>query len=500
MTDPSAYLITTPIYYVNDRPHIGHAYTTVLADVIARWQRLQGKDVLFATGTDEHGAKIARVAKAAKKTPQRFVDEQAEIFKQTWHALTINYDDFIRTTETRHIEAAELFLLQLKASGTLYQDTYEGLYCTGCEAFVKPGDLVKGRCALHKLEPEKVKEKNWFLKLAQFRDELVKRVTADQIAIVPAARQREFLNFLEAGLEDISISRENQPWGIPLPFDAAQTIYVWVDALINYLTVAGFPHNKEKLERYWPAALHIIGKDIVRFHCAIWPAMLLAVGLEPPKQILVHGYITIGGQKMSKTLGNVILPQDLIERFGPDGARYLLVRQMSPGEDVDITLAHLTDTYTAELKNGLGNLFSRTLTLAQRAKRLEFTAAAQPEAERLVTEAWRNYRAGFDQFNLSSALGSATALINWANRFVDTAKPWAIKEPAKLAAVIYPVLEVTRHMALQLLPFVPKTANLMLQHLGVKLPATFLPNQFAASQTWAAVPLKILPESVHLFS
>lgn len=495
-----SFYITTPIFYANARPHIGHTYTAVLTDVMARYQRLLGKTVLFATGMDEHGANIARKAHEAKKQPKTFVNEQAALFKAAWQTLNISYDDFIRTTEARHEEAVAYFLKRLKASDTVYEGTYEGLYCTGCEAFKDHSELSEGKCPLHNRAPEKVKEKNWFFKLSAFRDELARRITADEIRIIPESKKREMLSFLSRGLNDISISRENQPWGIPIPFDPTQTVYVWVDALINYLTVVGYPNNKEKLARFWPATWHVLGKDISRFHCIIWPALLLAVGIEPPRGLFVHGFLTVDGQKMSKTLGNVVAPETLVEKFGVDGARYVLLRQMVPGEDSDVALEKLTAIYTAELKNGLGNLLSRTLTLAQRARLEKLAPVAHPEAERLTAASWQAYHAALAEFNFSAALGATAQLVSWANRFVDSAKPWTIKNDVQLNRTLFPVAEVIRHCILQLLPFIPRAAALAAGHLGLKLTAVLLPNQLAGLQQWAASPLTIGSESVHLFS
>ena len=500
MADPNSYLITSPIYYVNAQPHVGHAYTTVLTDIIARRQRLNGLSVLLTTGTDEHGAKVAEVARGQKKTPKRFVDEQAELFKIAWQALGISYDDFIRTTEPRHEQAVELFLRQLKASGAVYEGVYEGLYCTGCEAFVDPGDLQDGLCPFHNRVPETVKEKNWFFQLSKYRDELVKRITNDKIIITPEVRKREVLSFLARGLKDISISRENQPWGIPLPFDPKQTVYVWVDALINYLTVAGFGADKAKQAAYWPAACHIIGKDILRFHCVIWPALLLAVGLEPPRQIFVHGFFTIDGQKMSKTLGNVIAPEDLVAKFGPEGARYVLVRHITPGEDTDIGLDKFSETYNAELKNGVGNLFARVLKLAQKTEGFVISVPEKHTATDLIRQSWVSYHQAFNNFNLAAALEQTQRLVAWSNRSVDTEKPWTINRPDELAQVLAPILEVLRHIGLQLLPFTPRTAGTILKHLGVKLPANWLPSQFAAFEQWTPGVILATPATEHLFS
>src|SRR3989344_6468982 len=368
------FYVTTPIYYVNDRPHIGHAYSTIAADVLARFWRLHlGEDkVWFLTGTDEHGGKIEQAAQKAGKSPQAFCDEISGQFKSAWEKLGLGFNDFIRTTEPRHEKAVTAFLLALRDAKTpqgnsvVFEGEYSGLYCTGHEAFLKESDLVKGLCPDHKTKPELIKEKNWFFKLSDFTPALTKLIESDKIEVAPVSRKHEVLSFLKQGLEDIAISRPQVKWGIPLPYDTAQTIYVWVDALINYISAVGYGDDRELLARWWPADLHIIGKDIIKFHCVIWPALLMAVGLEPPRKIFAHGFFTVRGQKISKTIGNVVDPLDIASRYGSDALRYFLLREISFGEDGDFSEEKLKQVYNGELANMLGNYVSRITALGEK--------------------------------------------------------------------------------------------------------------------------------------
>ncbi|MFH2104698.1 MAG: class I tRNA ligase family protein [Parcubacteria group bacterium] len=321
------FYITTPIYYVNDKPHIGHAYTTVAADVLARYHRLRGDDVHFLTGNDEHGDKVARSAEEAGQEPQAFCDEMSAKYQLTWDRLNIGYDDYIRTTEPRHKEAVQDFLTVLKDKGAIYEGTYEGLYCTGCEKFLTDKELVDGECPDHKKAPEKLSEKNYFFKLGDYLNEVKRQIEKDEIKVDPENIKREVLGLFKQDLQDFSVSRESVKWGIELPFDKSQKTYVWVEALQNYITAIGYKDDQKKFKRYWPADVHLMAKDIIKFHAIFWPAMLLAADLPVPKQIFAHGFFTIDGQKMSKTIGNVIDPNDLVDEYGADATRYLILSQ-----------------------------------------------------------------------------------------------------------------------------------------------------------------------------
>src|SRR3989338_1238440 len=357
------FYVTTPIYYVNAEPHIGTAYTTIAADVLARFYRLSGVPTFFLTGTDEHGQKIAAMAAAAGKPPEDFTREMSAKYSMIWNTLEIAPDDFIRTTEERHIAAVNKFLETLKLSGKVYEGDYEGLYCVGHEAFVKDSELTAdGLCPDHKTKPEKVKEKNWFFKLSDYGELIKEKIQSGEFVIAPVERKNEVLAFLDSGLEDIAISRPNVKWGIPLPWDPSQTVCVWVEALFNYVSALGFPDG-ENYKKFWPVDLQLMGKDIIRFHCVIWPALLAAAGLAWPRKIFAHGFFTIGGQKMSKSLGNVLDPQALAQKYSPDALRYFLLREVPFGQDGDVSEEKLRSRYEGDLANGLGNLFSRVTTL-----------------------------------------------------------------------------------------------------------------------------------------
>lgn len=360
------FYITTPIYYVNAKPHIGHAYTTVAADVLARWNKLNGNGTFFLTGTDEHGLKIQRIAEKAGKGPQEFVDEISSEFKSLWKKLNINYDNFIRTTEAVHKKTVQNVLQILWDKKAIYKGVYEGLYCVGCEQFKTESELVDGKCPDHNAVPEHLKEECYLLKMSDLQSELVKKIESDEFHIVPARYKAEILSFLKnQKLRDVSVSRKNISWGIPLLFDTVHTTYVWVDAFLNYLTGLGWKGDAEKIPKQWPPDIQLIGKDILRVHATIWPVILMHLGILLPKKLFTHGFILSGGKKMSKTLGNVIGVDEMISKFGVDATRYLLMSAGTFGEDVDLTMERATKKYEADLQNGIGNLVSRVLTMIE---------------------------------------------------------------------------------------------------------------------------------------
>lgn len=457
------FFITTPIYYVNDVPHIGHAYTTVAADALARyWREKVGKkNVFFLTGTDEHGAKVARAAKEAGKTAKEFADSVAPRFQEAWKLLNIEYDYFIRTTDERHEKIVRESLQKIYDKGYIYEGIYEGLYCEGCEKFLAKEDLVDGKCPLHpNKEPTYQKEKNYFFKLSAFKDKLLELFEKDEYQILPKSRKNEILGKLHGELQDVSISRAGVSWGVPVPWDKEQTIYVWVDALFNYYSAIQFLKDKRE---FWPPDLHLVGKDILWFHTVIWIALLLAAGLPLPKKVFAHGFFTINGQKMSKSLGNVISPSQLVEKYGPDGGRYLLLSEFPFGGDGDFSFEKLTTRYNADLANGLGNSVARVAKLCQESN-LSFPqenkfSVSGPVGERL------------EDFRFHDALGVIWAIIDGVNKSLDEDEPWKLSGE-KLKQSLEKQVKRIRQVTCDLKPFLPETAEkIEKQFAGPKIQA-----------------------------
>ncbi|KKT53036.1 MAG: Methionine-tRNA ligase [Candidatus Yanofskybacteria bacterium GW2011_GWF1_44_227] len=423
------FYITTAIAYVNAEPHIGFALELLQADVLARHHRLMGDDTYFLTGTDEHGSKIAQAAEKHGKDTQLFVDEIAQTFIDLTKKLNISNDDFIRTSDrVRHWPAAQKIWQKLAESGDLYKKDYEGLYCVGCEANKKKSDLEDGLCPIHKTEPQLVKEKNWFFKLSKYTGVIKEKIEKDELKIVPTSKKGEILNLLDDA-EDVSFSRPTATlkWGIPVPGDDTQTMYVWTDALTNYISALGYPEDP-KFSQYWPVDVHLIGKDILRFHAMYWPAILLSAGVELPKSIYVHGFVTAEGEKMSKSLGNVIDPNQLIEKYGVDVTRYFLLREIPSDDDGDFSFKKLEDRYNGDLANGLGNL-----------------------VQRLVNE-----------FKLHEVLGNFIfSRIAIANRFIDTNKPWEVikNNPAEFLEIMTVLAAMIHNISWRLQPFMPETSQ-----------------------------------------
>ena len=448
-----SFFITTPIYYVNAKPHIGHAYTTVAADTLARFKKLQGEEVFFSTGTDEHGMKIQKKAEEAGKNPQEFTDEIAAQFHDLWERLNIGYTKFIRTTEPGHKQAVQKVLQTLYDSGAIYKGFYEGLYCVGCEQFKIAADLIEGKCPDHNSVPEFMKEEAYLLKMTMRQEELIEKIESDMFHIAPKKYKAEMLSFLKGEtLQDISISRKNVSWGIPLPFDETQTTYVWADAFLNYLTVLGWDGDPQNVPTQWPADVQLVGKDILRVHATIWPAILMHLGVPLPKFLFTHGHILSGGKKMSKTLENAIAIDEMIEKFGTDGTRYLLLSAGTFGDDVDLTMERMTEKYNADLANGLGNLVSRVVRLSE-SLRTSFSPSddfGSAEVERLIVE-----------LKFDRALGFVWEKIALLNHIIDETKPW------DLVKSDYTVFEKRQLILLQeiymiavwLRPFLPETSE-----------------------------------------
>ncbi|OGS26572.1 MAG: methionine--tRNA ligase [Elusimicrobia bacterium RIFOXYB2_FULL_48_7] len=475
------FYITTPIYYVNDAPHIGHTYTTVAADVLSRWARLRSIETFFLTGTDEHGGKILEAAKEKHKEPKDYCDEISGKYAQAWEQMDISYDRFIRTTDPHHQLAVEKFISNLHSNGDIYKSKYEGLYCLQCEKFLSPGDLQDNACPDHKTAPEKHCEENYFFKLSKYREQLVELISnknhPKHFEILPEERRNEILGKLKLGLEDISISRENLPWAIPMPFDRSQTIYVWIDALINYVSAIGYgngPENTdtEEFTRAWPVDIHLLAKDILWFHCVIWPAMLLANNLPLPKRVFAHGFFTINGQKMSKTIGNIIKPAELVEIFGVDASRFLLLNAFPFGADGDISIAAFKEKYNAHLANNIGNLVSRATNMATKYYNgtLAKPSCWEPSVFDELKPMFLKYENSMENLKLNEVLDSVIAVSSFANQYIDRQAPWnlAKTDTAKLQVVLYDSMMIVKYIAALLSPFMPSAAEKIWKTLDEK--------------------------------
>lgn len=453
------FYITTPIYYVNDKPHIGHAYTTIVADVIARWKRQNGYAVFFLTGTDEHGAKVAHSAEQQGKSPQEFCDEVSALFQSRWKNLNITNDDFIRTTSPHHQERVKKIFNLLKQSRTpqgnavIYEGLYEGLYCTGCEKFLTEKEVVDGQCPYHKTLPEKISEKNYFFRLSDYKEILREKISTGEIIIKPDTRKNEALSLLNF-VDDFSVSRESVKWGIDLPFDAKQKAYVWVDALANYITAIGFPDDKN-YQKWWPADVHLMAQEILKFHAIYWPAMLLALNLPLPKSEYIHGFFTIDGQKMGKSLGNVIDPDDLVKKYGADAARFLLLSQFSFGQESDILIERFPEKYTADLCNGLGNLVSRVSNLLEK-NNLNTNLNHALNTDKKLKQ---TFDLKMSDYKFNEALEILWHKLRACDEVITKTEPWKIKNSTELTKILTPVAQDILNVANLLRPFMPQTAE-----------------------------------------
>ncbi len=459
----SKFYVTTSIPYVNDKPHVGHALEMIQADVLARYHRQKGSDVFFLTGTDEHGVKIVRAAEAAGKPPQKFVDEISEKFRALKEALNLSWDDFIRTSDKkRHWPGAQKLWLELFKAGKLYKKKYRGLYCVGHEAFITEKDLVKGVCRDHLKEPEIIEEENWFFKLSDYTGEIKSRIQSDELRIVPESRKNEILSLANEGFEDVSFSRPRKDlsWGIPVPNDEEHTMYVWCDALSNYISAIGYGGTRNvdisKFQKWWPADVHVIGKDILRFHAAIWPGMLLAAGLPLPKTVFVHGFITVGGEKMSKTVGNVIDPVKVSEKYGADALRYYLLREIPSSGDGDFTYEKFEERYNGDLAKGLGNLVSRVLTLVEKSDvKIEPALFAE-----IIKDAGNSIDELIKDFKFNDALAVIWQLIAAGDKYIDDKKPWTLDANSQdYKDVIGALLSLISEIGKLVGPFLPETSE-----------------------------------------
>ncbi|MGH9310594.1 MAG: methionine--tRNA ligase [Vicinamibacterales bacterium] len=473
---PSFY-ITTPIYYINAEPHLGHAYTTMVADAIARARRLQGDDVFFLTGTDEHGQKVERAAKKAGLDTRDFADRIAAKYRALFEVLNISHDDFIRTTEERHKRAAQAIWRKVRENGYLYKSSYEGWYCTVDELFVPETQLVDGtRCPTCGNPVERLSEESYFFQLSRFAEPLLEHYRANPEFISPEIRRNEMVAFVSSGLRDLSVSRTSFKWGIPVPDDPGHVMYVWFDALTNYLTAAGYPDDEERLGRYWPADVHLMGKEIVRQHTVYWPAFLMAAGLPLPRRVIGHGWWLMNEAKMSKSLGNVVRPQGYIERFGVDALRYFVMREMVLGQDASFSDDTFLNRYNADLANDLGNLASRVTTMIQRYCNGTIPAAsartgAETELRTSVDQAIRSAVGHATQFDFSQSLRATWDLISSVNKYIVTREPWALAKSADsrqhLETTLYSAADALRVIAALVEPVMPSTAVRLRTMLGV---------------------------------
>ena len=481
------FYVTTPIYYVNDAPHIGHAYTTVTADALARWHRLLGDDVRFLTGTDEHGLKVQRAAEANDATPLEWADRTSVRFAEAWSLLDIASDDYIRTTEPRHHRAVQELLTRIKDNGHIYRDTYAGWYCVGCEAYYDEADLTDGACPIHDRPAEWFEEDNWFFRLSSFEGQLTEWLSQDPSPVKPDGKRNEALGIVRQGLQDVSISRSSITWGVPVPWDPEHVFYVWYDALINYATAAGFAADDDEFATWWPHVHHLIGKDIIRFHCVYWPAMLLAAGITPPKAVHVHGFLLVGGEKMSKTKLNQITPAELVEDFGVDGFRHHFLHDQPFGPDGDFSYEGMVARYNSDLANNLGNLLSRVATVVGK-KCGGVGPAPSPDSPlaAIAAEVYAEAATAWDNVQPSVALDATWRLLREANAHLEAHEPWKMDPGPALDVVMGDALEVLRIVSILASPALTRASAAVWTRIG--LPGRPEDQRLPEAAAWGGYP------------